>query len=616
RSSKSKRVFINNVDKYTSKNIAKFLASCVPGASLVAHGEDDDADDDEMQQEDGHAKIILGTFQIVGTVSSPGEKCSFIAEEYCNLKREDLFQQLMKCDVIIYDVTQYAEQEFPDIPLSDKYYRRRRAHPNFLDHVGLEKLVVKLGKKKSSLLSTYVVASGLQYGMGEQVFHLFFKMSWVGDVPHVPIFGDGSNILPTIHINDLAGIIQNIIDRKPALHYFVAADDSKNTLEEIIKAISLMLGPGKTENVLKEEIYLKRDLTQTDIDSLLINLRMEAVYVRENFNIQWVSGSGMVENMEQITEEYKQSRGLLPLRICILGPPAIGKTTIAERICKLYKLHHVKLKDTINETFEDLEMRVGKEEEEETDASEAQGFLEALREDINENGQLVDQNLIRIMRDKLTSKPCMKQGFVLDGFPKTFEQAKELFTNDEESEESQPANFIPEFLFSLDATDDFLKNRVLNLPEAVVEGTSYAPELFLQRLNKFRQRNVEDKTPLNYFEDLLILPEYLDDVEEEKRREIKKQMKQRALKRAETERQEEEEARLREQRWGEWSEQLLEVRRQEYGMLDSMSEPLRLYLMKEVMPTLSQGLIECCRTRPDDPIDFLAEFLLQNNPQA
>jgi len=52
-------------------------------------------------------------------------------------------------------------------------------------------------------------------------------------------------------------------------------------------------------------------LQQTDIDSLFVNLRIEALYLKENFNIQWVSEYGMVENIEQITEEYKQTRRLL-----------------------------------------------------------------------------------------------------------------------------------------------------------------------------------------------------------------------------------------------------------------------------------------------------------------
>ena len=50
---------------------------------------------------------------------------------------------------------------------------------------------------------------------------------------------------------------------------------------------------------------------------------------------------------------------------------------------------------------------------------------------------------------------------------------------------------------------------------------------------------------------------------------------------------------------------LSEVKRQEQELLENQSIPLRNYLMKHVMPTLAQGLIECCKTRPDDPVDFV-----------
>lgn len=49
---------------------------------------------------------------------------------------------------------------------------------------------------------------------------------------------------------------------------------------------------------------------QTDIDSLFVDLRVEAPYLKENFHIQWVSEAGIIENIEQITEEYRQNRGL------------------------------------------------------------------------------------------------------------------------------------------------------------------------------------------------------------------------------------------------------------------------------------------------------------------
>jgi len=52
-------------------------------------------------------------------------------------------------------------------------------------------------------LLTYVVATGLTYGMEENVFHYMFKAAWQ-NAPEVQVFGKGTNFLPTIHVLDLA----------------------------------------------------------------------------------------------------------------------------------------------------------------------------------------------------------------------------------------------------------------------------------------------------------------------------------------------------------------------------------------------------------------------------
>ena len=61
---------------------------------------------------------------------------------------------------------------------------------------------------------------------------------------------------------------------------------------------------------------------------------------------------------------------------------------------------------------------------------------------------------------------------------------------------------------------------------------------------------------------------------------------------------------------------LAEVKKQEQEALEAVSAPLRNYLMRHVMPTLTQGLVEVCKARPEDPIDFLAEYLFKANPQV
>ena len=38
----------------------------------------------------------------------------------------------------------------------------------------------------------------------------------------------------------------------------------------------------------------------------------------------------------------------------MLGPPASGKTTVVKQLCDHYKLHHIKIKDVVDEAIENL----------------------------------------------------------------------------------------------------------------------------------------------------------------------------------------------------------------------------------------------------------------------
>lgn len=58
-----------------------------------------------------------------------------------------------------------------------------------------------------------------------------------------------------------------------------------------------------------------------------------------------------------------------------------------------------------------------------------------------------------------------------------------------------------------------------------------------------------------------------------------------------------------------------EIRRQEREQLHAQSMPFRQYLMDNILPTLSAGLIEVAQVRPTDPIDYLAEYLFRQAEQ-
>nr|KAG5697004.1 hypothetical protein BaRGS_008466 [Batillaria attramentaria] len=487
---KSKRLFINHVDQYQGKNLAKFE------------------------------------------------------------NKDQLYEHLVECDVIVYDITEDPDQideavMTPEIPFTEDDYRRRKPHPNFKEHISAEKTVIKLGK------------------------------------------------------------------------------------------------------------------TQADFDQLLVNLRMDAVFVKENMRIPWVSEAGLVENILKVIKEYKDSRNLQPLRAVILGPPAVGKTPSFSSCVKFTSFTMSRSRMSLMKSWKTYKPRrvvltlKTKTKRTMGQAQEAQEILDQINESKEQNGgRMEDQFVIRFFRNRLKSMPCQNQGFILDGYPKTLEQAKDLFALDdeEEAEEGKPSfdqTIMPEFVISLEATDEFLRSRVMHLPEAMVAGTHNTEKELMRRLADYRVINTEEETVLNYFDELEFHPERIDvttdtspnmkdtvekikkimksprnygptpeELAEMQRQEEETRQKKEAEEKAERERREAEEATERKRKQEEWSQRLNEVKREEYELLEAQSVPLRNYLMQHVMPTMTQALIDCCKSRPDDPIDYIAEYLFQHNPQV
>jgi adenylate kinase len=60
-------------------------------------------------------------------------------------------------------------------------------------------------------------------------------------------------------------------------------------------------------------------------------------------------------------------------------------------------------------------------------------------------------------------------------------------------------------------------------------------------------------------------------------------------------------------------EKLKELKERERKLLEKKSEVLRRYLHENVIPILSKGIMEVCKELPNDPVDFLADFLFENS---
>ncbi|XP_068433045.1 adenylate kinase 7-like isoform X2 [Clinocottus analis] len=571
-----------------------------------------------------------------------------------NFKSRKMF--ILVSSVMTWTMTKPQDPEEADVVFTEDEFRRRRPPPNFRNHNSLEKLVLKLGRGRKNKLAGYVVACGLQYGMGESLFHYFFKVSWLMQVPKVSLFGPGTNHIPMIHVNDLGGVIQNIVELRPKSKYILAVDDSKNTLEEIVKTISDTLGSGKIDKDPEQYATAMKAFKPEEMEYLNINLRLDAFIIKDSFSLQWTSEAGMIRNMIDIVEEYKDTRQLLPIRISLVGPPAVGKSTIAEKLCSHYQIHHIKIKDVIEEKITHLKEIANETDHDivsEEEMAAAVNQLEQFSQSLEMNaGRLADYLVVDLLKEKLNSKPCRNQGFVLNGFLKSYKQAKQIFSDGETGSQEllhqRPVcnkKITPEHIFALNATDDFLITRVQGLPQSVAETKRYTQEEFLPRLSRYRQLATAEETLLDYFDELEIHPEYIEvtaadsdytDVmkqitemvgvpknygpsPEEQAEEDRKRDEERKQKLAEetAERKRRNEAALDEMgaQYEEWRRNLSEVQHQESELHEAHSLPLRNYLTKYVMPSLTEAMLQCSEIKPDDPVDFLAEHLLRDNQQ-
>ncbi len=227
----------------------KLLAESVVGATAAAEEEE------EEEEADATAKAAQERYTVVGTLSRAGAAApKHVSEVVSKSDKDAVHTALLGATHVVYNImddaqaaaqaldylvsqsttfetpktvvflsnfmtwakTKPIDPEDPEARISEEEYKRRIPHNAYRTHTDVEKALVKAAKDTAGKIASYVIASGIVYGHGEDVLHALFKTAWLLKSPSLPVIGDGSNVIPMIHLSDLAAIVLRVLDSKPA----------------------------------------------------------------------------------------------------------------------------------------------------------------------------------------------------------------------------------------------------------------------------------------------------------------------------------------------------------------------------------------------------------------
>jgi adenylate kinases len=135
--------------------------------------------------------------------------------------------------------------------------------------------------------------------------------------------------------------------------------------------------------------------------------------------------------------------------IILLGAPGAGKGTNAKRITSYYKIPHISTGDMFREAIKN-HTQLGEE---------AHSYME--------KGLLVpDSVTIGLVKERLANPDC-KNGYLLDGFPRTIAQAEAL------KEIGKELNRAVKYVIDINVPESILKDRICGRRVCKVCGAPY-----------------------------------------------------------------------------------------------------------------------------------------------
>ena len=380
-------------------------------------------------------------------------------------EKKRVYKKIIKVKIIkpkIFKRIGFGEKDYKQrIPIG--FYKHFKEYEDYLLDLKFENL------------SIYIICAGIPYGGCETTFNYFFKSAWLQNPIELPYYGEGTNLIPTIHIKDLARIVRRIADNKNEFPYIFAIDKTKDTsLKNIISSISINIGSGKTVSVpynqnLIKNIVLKEDdffidKEKYEKNKLVMNitkhelswtrfLGINVMLKKSKFlgeDYEWYCKEGIPKNSQKLLKEFCSYRLLRPLKIVLNCQNEKYRKLFAEKISEFYnipilnfELMMEKLTQNISENEEEKFMN-----EKYYKLKERLDFIESHPDFKNEANELLydkTEILFECLKYLLKSNAAVNRGYILEGIPVNLDEInsiyyykKEIKPNPEEEEEKPP----------------------------------------------------------------------------------------------------------------------------------------------------------------------------------
>ncbi|XP_049823608.1 adenylate kinase 7 isoform X2 [Aethina tumida] len=419
--------------------------------------------------------------------------------------------------ILISTIMTWGNTESDTKFLHEDHLEKRKPHIQFERHFECENEILKARHKFPGLLDTYVVCAGMTYGVGEDDMLPFFKLAWHSEP--VPCLLPGDNHVPFIHVNDLAGIIFKVICMNPSQspYIFGVEVDIKNLrVCDILTSLSVTMGSGRIKYVTCSEAMLYSGMTLHIMERCMINLRVYPTVADNLLDISWRHS---IDNIENVASEFMEQRRLITKKIVLHGPPGTGKTVLAKMIQAKYGLHYINVGSMINSIMENLRNKIN---EAITNGYDTDWYEEMFKDEnvtvwkkqlrtiaLQMEGptrKLPDEMVNRLLRNYLMGNSCQHIGYILDGYPKTYQQALNLFGHSTDPHrEYIRTKIMPFDVISLHASDEYIKKKIRETPEDVIVDKQYTEDDITRKLATYKLDNSEE-TALNLFDEIGLNP--------------------------------------------------------------------------------------------------------------